>query len=188
MNKKLSLTFFIISLLLLVLSIFMPLIIYSNKPYINKSSITYELDYVKDDMGNFVYDENNNFVYNVTSIQIEIINPSFKKIDNLKVALKYCREDEYPEAYTTPVVISLNSFEKKIITISNFRNPCIFNENYHIRSDWEVGSDKNSYLSVKYNNNEIEIVTASFVILPISIILLTFSIIGLSKKTNKDKE
>ena len=174
---------FIISIIILLACVLILIILPSNNPYINESSIVYELEYAKNDSGDYIYDENNNLTYKVSSIQVEIINASSKKIQNYELVLRYCREDRYPEAYTAPVIVSINPYEKKIIEIENFRNTCIYNESYHIESDGIEGF----YFDVKNYNNEIEFIKAAFIVLPIALISTIISLIEISIKSKKDK-
>ena len=174
----------LISILILLTSVLLALIMPTNSPYINSSSIKYELAFAKDSSENVIYDEQGNFVYNVAAIEIEIVNSSSKRFENVELVLRYCREDRYPEAYTSPIIISINPFEKKTITIENFRNTCRYDEKYHLESD----VNKDFYIEVKNYGNEIEILKASFITLPIAFISTVISVIGLSINSKKNKE
>ena len=179
--KTTTRVFFLISILILIVSGLSVTIMPSKYPYINKSEIVYGLEAVKDDHGDYIYDENGEFVYNVSSIQIEIINSTWKKVDNYKLTLRYCREDRYPEAYTMPVIISMKPFEKKTITIEEFRNTCIYNKSYHIESD----VNKEFYFDIKDYNNEIEIIRALFIIIPIEMILIIVLVVKMCVESKK---
>ncbi|MBE7076060.1 MAG: hypothetical protein E7375_03230 [Clostridiales bacterium] len=135
MNRKITFSIlFCISLIVFMASLGFGLVflIDNEKPYIEKNSIVYHLD------------ESNT----ITSVEITITNTSLKGVKSQDLILRYCREDRYPEGYSSPVVFSLNPLESKTIIISEFRNAWVYNESYHIEAD-RIDLQNNIPLSIE---------------------------------------
>ena len=128
-KSKIFLTFLLISICALVSSIGMLIAhLFTVQPYLEKDNIVYHL--------------NESGV--VTSIEITITNPSLNPIENQELTLRYCREDSYPEGYSSPIVFSLSPSESKTIVITNFRNSWFYNKDYHIEVDGKTLEIENS--------------------------------------------
>ena len=131
MKKKLFIIFLSIFAVLFVFSCVQTILsVTISNPYIRTDNIVYHLDEDK----------------TIKEIEITIVNPSCKTYSNQEFFLRYCREDNYPEMYTSPVIISLAPFETKTIKIYNFRNTYTYNENYHLEIDHDL--QKNTEISM----------------------------------------
>ena len=110
-----------ISLILVFLSFALGCIVLFNdtKPYLVKNSVVYHLDETKA----------------VTGVEITISNPTSKNIKTQDLIIRYCREDRYPEGYSSPIAFSLKPYETKTILITEFRNDWFYNQSYHLETD-----------------------------------------------------
>lgn len=139
-----------------------------------------------------VYIEENSIVYHldesgvVTSLEITVTNLSYSTEDNKDLILRYCREDSYPEGYTSPIIYSLKPMESRTIVISNFRNTWYYNSDYHIEVEAERGLTP-LLINVSAPLRLYRIV--STVLFPVSLICLIIFIVKLVKVCKiKNKE